>query len=337
MWAAFLQQPVMMRAQTVFTSMFRVSVEATLTAASAVTKEIKAGNTEVAEESDVGRRLWTHRKLQPNSGESNHPPTLKSEDTHTSAVGLAACPPSVRKVVEAFASTLADVVAQSRLLLDDRGDTATRGLNDPPPPFDLLGDAIEIRRFLQAACEKCVDDLVANIDKEVAAILAADDSFAVDRVLFLGRVCRETVQHVKQIEELMMLPASGKSALEGGKFVARTRRAANRRAAPTEHDTRLAAVRDKLLKVGREHSGCSHTSFFTVHGCRHVVGATKSGRNDCQWTGPRPLVGGYWGTTGKEWLLKNEHGNGTQLMRKRSLARRSSLWFSCRHRHRATC
>jgi len=53
----------------------------------------------------------------------------------------------------------------------------------------------------------------------------------------------------------MLLPAAAKAGHgDGGKYVVRRARATARRAAPTEHDTRLAAVRDKLLQAcGRCH------------------------------------------------------------------------------------
>eukprot|EP00037_Helgoeca_nana_P013080 m.119983 g.119983 ORF g.119983 m.119983 type:complete len:884 (-) comp21823_c0_seq10:587-3238(-) len=269
LWGTLLQQSVMHRAQTVLTSMFRVAVEAAFSTATTYTAAIAAGEVEVAEESNVGENLWGHRKA-PEGGHATQQQQQQPQQQHAkgddagalaAAVGLASCPPSVRQVVEGLTVALANVLEQSRVLLEEARDTTPRGLSDPPPPFEKCGDAIELRRFLQAACEKCVDDFVANVDTEVAAILSKEGGAAnaganaVDQILFLGRVCRAVVLHANEVQQLMLLPAGGKGGHLDGKFVARTRRAAQRRAAPTEHDTRLAAVRDKLLAAcGRCHA-----------------------------------------------------------------------------------
>jgi hypothetical protein len=92
----------------------------------------------------------------------------------------------------------------------------------PRPCFSLCLRTARVA-FLQAACEQCVEDLVAQADAHVEEISKENTgertAAAVDMTLFVGRACRAVVLHCPELQELMLLPAAVKQ--DGAKFVAR--------------------------------------------------------------------------------------------------------------------
>lgn len=88
-------------------------------------------------------------------------------------------------------------------------------------PFNKFADNIEMRRFLQAAGEACIADLVAQFRGTVERLQQpppTNDSSAdtaanshvgvVDAVLFVGRLARALTLHCDVINYLLLLPAT---------------------------------------------------------------------------------------------------------------------------------
>ena len=246
LWKQLLQQIFLQRTQTILTGMFRLAGESAL---QRVQESIAAAVADSADEanfveSNVVQLLWGQM-----DGSGRPAPSGGS----AIATGLALCTPNVVSVVATLNESLATLLDDANLLLqvssEATGMSPARDGLGKTFPFDKLGDAVEMKRFLQAASEKCVDDLIVGIKAEEKVLLARPaDAAATDQILFLGRTCRAVGQFCDNIPTLVMLPSTNKSAASA----ARKRRSNVRRAEPTEHEQRLATVKTKLVETCSE-------------------------------------------------------------------------------------
>ena len=262
LWKQLLQQIFLQRSQTVLTGMFRLAGESALqrvqeSVAAATAAANCADGAEFAE-SNMVQLLWGQM-----DGSSRPAPSGGS----AIATGLALCTPNVVSVIATLNESLATLLDDANLLLQEgSADSAAalparNGLGKAFP-FDKLGDAVEMKRFLQAACEKCVDDLIVGIKAEEKVLLARPaDAATTDQILFLGRTCRAVGQFCDGIPTLVMLPSTNKSTVSA----ARKRRSNVRRAEPTEHEQRLAAVKTKLVETCSEFHSVWAERFAATH------------------------------------------------------------------------
>lgn len=119
--------------------------------------------------------------------------------------------------------------------------------------LDKFGDAIETRRFVQVACEVSVSELVKTLSGMQRSIVTENDNnqtdagrAAVKQVLFLGRTCRTIVERATTLDRLMLLPSRAGNSLH---IDARSTGRHRLRQQPSEHDNRLAALKDSLQQV----------------------------------------------------------------------------------------
>lgn len=113
-------------------------------------------------------------------------------------------------------------------------------------PFDKFGDASETRRFLQAACEKFVQDflgMLSRLQPQTPEINSMAALPYIEQFLFLGRLCKAVAELVRPLEQLVLLP--GAAALEA--TLSRLPRRSNRRHRQlSEHEKRLAEIKNNL-------------------------------------------------------------------------------------------
>jgi len=129
-----------------------------------------------------------------------------------------------------------------------------RGEAETPAPFDKYSDAIEMRRFLQAACEQFVQDFVKWVALERQELQRQmEEVGTVHRLLYLGRLCKAIAERCSPIEKLIMLPAASDRPKRGR--AAKTFRTATARSRQqlTEHERRL---KDSKARLGAECSAC---------------------------------------------------------------------------------
>lgn len=210
-WSLFLQPAFLQRAQAILTGLFR-AISDDLTPRIKETGAKITGSEGGANDSDLAALLWrTGGAEQLNFARQRG---VQRWETLPFFKTLSMCAGGfsveVMSVVDNLANRLQTVLDASQCLLGDENDGALRtrrhqllseastlsGAAVLISPFTKYGDAIEIRRFLQAACEKFVVDLVDWVAKERAMIVAQFDSATsggprdarLDEVLFLGRL-----------------------------------------------------------------------------------------------------------------------------------------------------
>lgn len=148
-----------------------------------------------------------------------------------------------------------------------------RGEAEAPPPFDKYSDAIEMRRFLQAACEQFVQDFVKWIALERQELQRqAEEPGTVHRLLYLGRLCKAIAERCSPIEKLIMLPAASDRPKRGRAVKTFRTATARSRQQLTEHERRL---KESKARLTAECSACQ-MQWVAVMAKSH--GAAFSGR-----------------------------------------------------------
>ena len=262
-WSRMLQPVLAERAQAVLSGMFRVTIEDAQSTLRLVPAEAGANETEAGNTDNLAAALWSGANPLPADLTRHRDtqgwdtlPFVKLLSQYTGGYT-----PEVTRVVQRLSDQLDKILQDAQCLLGGdadgkvgrgRGNASTSMLaaanmsfmldqaDEGEPPFDKDGDSSETRRFLQAACEKFVRDLVSWVVEQKGG---ADS--AVAHVLFLGRVCRALADGCAPISKLMLLPVD--AAAERSKrnrFIKSTRRVGARsRQQMSEHERRLSDTR----------------------------------------------------------------------------------------------
>jgi hypothetical protein len=271
-WARILQPVFVMRAQAILSGMFRLATKEFAPEIKAATDRISASGG-AADDCDLSVALWTantheaadlvrYKGLQGWGAV----PFVQELALHTGGYTS-----NVVEVVDTVESKLGQILADAGALLGKEDGAADGGaaaavaqrLNAydrslmevaPVAPFDKYSDAIEVRRFLQSACEQFVEDLVKWVAVErrelQQSILAAEgdvEPAIIFRLLFLGRLCKAIAERGVSIEKLIMLPSESDKSKRGR--VAKNYRSTTTRSRQqlTEHERRLKESKSRLL------------------------------------------------------------------------------------------
>ena len=235
-WSRMLQPVLSERAQAVLSGMFRVTIEDAQS-----TMQLEAAGEDAVENTGVGdlaSALWSGASPLPTDFTRHRGtqgwdslPFVKLLSQYTGGYT-----PEVMGVVENLSGHLEKILEDAQCFLgnEEEGQRgrggASVGLRSPnssllfdesdaeEPPFDKDSDSAETRRFLQAACEKFVVDLVAWIGTQRDALGADGDeddavhgarvhgARQVTHVLFLGRVCKALADRCTALSKLILLP-----------------------------------------------------------------------------------------------------------------------------------
>jgi len=251
LWKHLLEHVVSQRAQTILAGLFREAGAAAISHVVTGSQALAARDASVEASDDLTRKIWASAsdKGQQHQQRKN--------------VGLDLCGADVVAVVECFDQRLSNIIAESKPLLEHASDCTHKHLiaNATAPastlshpkafrrpvgfPFDKWANATEVRRFIQASCEDCIIAFKTKVDDHRTLLLnGTENRNIVDRVLFLGRVCRTITLHCTAISTMILLPAEG---AKGVTMATRKRRTTARHAMPSEHEQRLQKVKDMLL------------------------------------------------------------------------------------------
>ena len=296
-WGRILQPVFVQRAQAILSGMFRLATQDLAPEIRRVSDQIVASSGE-SDDCDLSNTLWTSSTFDASDlvrykclqgWESL--PFVKELSLHTG--GYTA---SVVSVVDTVESKLGAIMTDAQKLLApgdgaDRpggnnnnvatvgggrpfvpssgafgGGTFRRREAEAPPPFDKYSDAIEMRRFLQAACEQFVQDFVKWVALERQELQRqVGEAGTVHRLLYLGRLCKAIAERCSPIEKLIMLPAASERPKRGrAAKVFRTGTARSRQQL-SEHERRL---KDSKARLTGECSACQ-MQWVTVMAVSH--------------------------------------------------------------------
>eukprot|EP00039_Didymoeca_costata_P032556 m.38331 g.38331 ORF g.38331 m.38331 type:complete len:934 (-) comp9419_c0_seq1:151-2952(-) len=217
-------------------------------------------------------------------------PFLQQLSLHTSGY-----PENVASVIGQISQGLREILEGAQnLLTDSKPPNESAIFVEPLVVFERFGDsAIDIRRYMQTACEMFVDTFCTNIskkrqdlqkinDKEVLASENAQTlQELMQRALFLGRVCKALPDRCTEIETCIMLPAVTEHGRRHGRFLSKNlsdmperlrniRKHQKGRRPKNEHDGRLANIKNKCIeeynnchKLWAKHIASSHAARFS--------------------------------------------------------------------------